>query len=1007
MFSSLFVRPAGLALIALCLAGPASVSAINLLPGDTSFETGTGNLLGNSYRGGVAATWNTTTGAVGQRSLNLEWKHGDSATGPDILLKKGPHTLSFYARSDQPVTLTPLLFRSNWTRTVSFPPVQVTSEWQRFSATQTLDAGFHFLAFRLNEVGVVGLDGVQLVAGTEAGDFQSASPVNLTIQLTDANQHVFFPEEEVPVVVAAHGTRKELSVDGALDFEVTDWKGVVVFKKRALVQPPEADEALLAQSHGTLKDLAPGLYTVDATLSVGARRWTQAATFAVVNHPAVIDPGLEPFAGINCTAVRPGIRRIGARWIGDPIRWSKLEPSEGEYRWGGLDGYLARKTDDERVILDITEVPIWACDPAEIEESKRLGQQSRYGLLPAPDKLGAWRAFIRNLAERYGRAVDVWEIGREDDLVWQKHPYYSRKPEGSDARRAEMIRIAAEEIRAAVPGARVGGVRPSGVDSIDARPKFAYTRSIYERTDGALNILPLDPYTGSRLFDPKRRLHVLPPEAYLVDGYKAARAMMTDLGLKPSFYASEIGYAVEKDEPLRGDSARLLASYLARVFLLNRATDGFQFTRWYVADAPIENERYDYGIWRDTYPTLSVPAFATVAGIVENTRRHALVKISADVWATVFDKGSSATAALWHTTHQTPLRLTLPPDARLSDLMGAPVSIPQQDGDASFSLTATESPLYLHLAGDDAYGLLKQALETARDVGFPVEIKVAAGVIDRWQIQLRNKLKEDLTLSLEAQCGSGRLATEVRLRTNETRVVPLSIPNGGTSQGVLAVQCRAGDDYEPYSQEFPFSFTPVSRSRVAPPQICLNQQEFVRPIDPYLPWGGETDLAADIRLSWDDTYLHVMATVLDDVHHNRSSETQLWTGDSLQIGIDARGEDGLRAEPAQFGPHDYEVIAALNRDRAISFQSAGRAGLLDAPDAVAVTRDAATNSTSYHVKIPWEGLGVKPAAGVVLGFNVAVFDNDGGRVDHWVQWSDGLTGGAKNYSLFHKIVLSR
>jgi len=114
--------------------------------------------------------------------------------------------------------------------------------------------------------------------------------------------------------------------------------------------------------------------------------------------------------------------------------------------------------------------------------------------------------------------------------------------------------------------------------------------------------------------------------------------------------------------------------------------------------------------------------------------------------------------------------------------------------------------------------------------------------------------------------------------------------------------------------------------------------------------------------------------------------------------------DGLRQD-TQFGPHDYDLVVALNKAVPAYIQTAGPGKLIDSGKDCLVKRDETSKTTNYLVRIPWKNLNLDVQSGLVFGLSLCVFDSDGGRVGHWLQWTEGLTG-IKNFKLFNKVFLN-
>jgi len=169
----------------------------------------------------------------------------------------------------------------------------------------------------------------------------------------------------------------------------------------------------------------------------------------------------------------------------------------------------------------------------------------------------------------------------------------------------------------------------------------------------------------------------------------------------------------------------------------------------------------------------------------------------------------------------------------------------------------------------------------------------------------------------------------------------------------------------------------------------------------YGVWKGREDLSGRFFLGWDRKGLYIAAIVADDAHRNNSYGESIWNGDSLLIGIDPLGDGGavLKSDDAAFA-----LALAEGEERSWTQQMGGEKNSARFAGDFAVKRKGA--ETIYEVFVPWERLGVEPAAGKRLGFTFIADDDDGFGMDTGLGWTDGLWRGPSS-SRFGTIVLGQ
>ncbi|MEM8495529.1 MAG: sugar-binding protein [Planctomycetota bacterium] len=160
------------------------------------------------------------------------------------------------------------------------------------------------------------------------------------------------------------------------------------------------------------------------------------------------------------------------------------------------------------------------------------------------------------------------------------------------------------------------------------------------------------------------------------------------------------------------------------------------------------------------------------------------------------------------------------------------------------------------------------------------------------------------------------------------------------------------------------------------------------------------DFMPRARIAWDDDGLAVLVTVVDD-RAAESPDVQPWNFDSVELFVAAGDALGQQAQvvisPGRAADAEGQVtVKVFDRrvDRSVELESQAAAQVL---------------SDGYRVeaRLPWSALGIKPANGVVLGFDLQVNDRDDPPSDgrHEVTWfTTGWAGAGPEF--MHRLRLS-
>lgn len=143
----------------------------------------------------------------------------------------------------------------------------------------------------------------------------------------------------------------------------------------------------------------------------------------------------------------------------------------------------------------------------------------------------------------------------------------------------------------------------------------------------------------------------------------------------------------------------------------------------------------------------------------------------------------------------------------------------------------------------------------------------------------------------------------------------------------------------------------------------------------------------------------LVVEVEDPVHHNPHTGPNLWQGDSIQIGVDGRGDGARGMDPGTsriFGPDDLALGLALTDSGPVGWiffaEAEERRGSMPS-DWFSVERRPDLGETAYRLEIPWEALGTPPGAFPTFGLAVQVNDSSPGdteqRRHYWGRGADG------------------
>ncbi len=772
-----------------------------------------------------------------------------------------------------------------------------------------------------------------------------------------------------------------------LRVRVTDWHG-------RTIAVPNAPVRLAAHASARIPIRLPGdrpeYYRVDAYATAPDGRQTRGSgAVVVVRRPrnfGLDDP--SSFFAIQQNTDGARTERLGVKWVRAGMDWRWGELQRGTYVPVSVKGIRANH---QRIMYTMTAYPPgWAAEAS-------AGKDFWVGP-GCEERIGWWAAYVEHRARELAADVDTFEIQNEPDLtcMWQD----GLKFDAGIERYLQVLRAGSAAVRRGAPKSHVAGIDVSGGDYDQGLP---FSRAMMAKAADIIDIYTGHPYAGVRYFGPNQE-PMWPGRNEERRKCLDTLEMIRKAGGKQRFWIGEKGWGLDVTTDPLSDYSRDFARCLVQSMVTAHSVPGVERYYWFLEEGCNEGGN-EYGLFRGGIPMPAALAYSVMADTLHHATPRRSITLAGVVQAHSFRSKDTgfATTVLWSEKGDAVVTLKrMPAGARLLDVAGAAVPAPKTP---AWRITVDRSPIYLQVPLAAA-ARAEAAIAAARvQVASPLALE-SAYVVDGTTLAARVRNLTDKAIPVSASA-SGATAHGTAAPLAAT-VIPLHLarPIAADPSGIRVAVAADGFTGSAVART---DFTPCPR--VIPPAdgafgdwlrkgqpIVLDRRQQVLPADPGIGWDGPEDLSARMWVAWDNTALHLLAVVRDDVHVVTTDEPEgYWGGDSLQIGIDPRNDAG---RASGYDPDDLELGMAVGKNGAAVLQSVPTIRRLD----LRAGGGREGHDTTYRLDMPWSLLGVKPRPGMVLGFNVIVNDNDGQGRAYWMGITPGI-GEGKRPSVFKKLRL--
>lgn len=953
--------------------------SVNLLPGDSDFETGAGGWL-PANDGATFLEIVQGDAAVGRKSLLLK-PDGVflSSFLTDLLEPETRYTFSLYVKGTRGKHGS-VRFQSSKYKVLGSKDFIFSGEWERITVPVTTGRQLdehHLIRLWCSKGGNMRIDALQLEEGDRATPFVNGEALSLHATTGAPGEILFQGQEPSTIRVTLH--------NNALGRERFPLK-IRLFNGKTLIAEQSVDAT--DKLHQTRFDCPfareCGYYfttikVVDRAEKTVVERHTPFVVTRPFTEPVDEYFGIQKNWGV---LPREALRRIGISWVRtNSLTWDETE-RKGPIQWNPSNTPAARR------------------QPGDFN---RVGTIRRFDLVPpwARDN-GTWAAdprsiqnFIEYTAHVEGDTISAYEMSNEPDVMLS-----TRNDKSFEEAAAYYVSL----LKVCYP-LLAGRGRPVVVNSSGGRPGVEMMEYVFRHAADCFDLLAVHPYTFPRELADDGRFCATPEIGGMYGALLEYREMLRKYAPDHQLAIGELGWSLSDFSEYDSPAARRHAAFLARTFLLAKTIPEIQWILWFSMINMPEGGRFNYGIWRDEYgprPLPAVAAYTQVARAVNGMEGAATQLLDGEIRLLQWRQKGRDCFALWTIDeHSAPVTLELA-EATVTNLFGTP------EDPRKFSFS--ELPVYI--TADAGRGeAVKAALLKQLEERIPLQLTIQAIRDNLLRVHLRNNLNTpwDGTISADG----APLALQLDAKKSRILELPLQSRLLPGKANPVNLTFR-----EKSNKTFHYA-APLPAARAIPRRditdwksypflqekelLILNTRKDIYPPDPGIKWKGPEDLSGKFFLAWDQDAFYLMAEITDDEHNNPFRDEMIWAGDSIQFAFDTRN-DALPGT-VNYNNNDYDYGVAAGKQpwcwHAPEQKLTGPAGELESQ----ISREG--NRTVYRIRIPWTRLApLSPEPGRIFGFAMVIRDRDGESAPFFLSYGgDGIANG-KNPALFRKMILT-
>ncbi|MBO5307225.1 MAG: beta-galactosidase [Lentisphaeria bacterium] len=644
-----------------------------------------------------------------------------------------------------------------------------------------------------------------------------------------------------------------------------------------------------------------------------------------------------------------GLDYLGIRAIRTIVGWEKMQPVSGnEWNFKVFDSRLERL---EKAGVKMRETLVFTPRWAVIDNPQNLSHPRNR--MP---KMEAWRNYVRTIAQRYGKRVQLVELWNEPDL-----PGFFN---GSVEEYINYCREARKIIREVCPELKMssGGFATFRQDLPFARNAGKFHEAVLKN---AADTFDYHSYHEHGFFPHYQRM---------IDEYFLP--LRKKYNITQPWFASETAYHSAKG------TDDLQADCLFKKVLFAWARGAVSYT-WYGLfnnNFDLDYSEHNYGMI-DYFMNVKY-AFGIYAALIANYREASFVKqipFDGKAWIFVFKKPSGFLIPNWkNSALGSRICYAAVSDARTAaviDHEGNRETVPVCDGVTFFFTGSNGQSLELAGAGKLHDIRLAAELNCPNAVISGNRTKSSVTVVNPWKKAVRCRITPvekagmkyhripaervlppgsgtQFDFEFSAQENGGEVAVAIRFDDQEKLILSTPVKAALLSKNADFNNRKPDFVMQDYSKiENTFEFDPESAKKA---------------------WKNSGDLSAEVWIGTSGKNLELQVAVRDDIHKASPHANRMWLGDSVQFALEF---------PRQSG--NFELGGALNADGkpyVDGWKVPAKVKLQDVLPKIKLDISGNGDKLIYRFSIPQEALKINQKQ-LTDGFrfNILVNDNDNGR----------------------------